>query len=502
MRKRTKLYVLLGVLVGVCAAAFGVSRYQEKQEDIKNSGETILEIPTDSVTALSWANETGTFSFTKGDGWTYDDDSAFPVSEEKINDLLSQFEGFEAAFVIDDVEDYSQYGLDDPVCTITITTDEQTYTVELGDFSTMDEQRYISIGDGKAYLVSHDPLDEYGAVLSDVIQGDEIPSFVTADQITFRGDEEYTVTRDEDGESMDSNDVYFTDGKPLDTDNVDSLLSSLKSLALTTYVTYNATDEDLASYYLDDPDQTIEVSYSGTIETVESDDTEDTDGTSSVSSSSETETAAESTVTTEETGTISISLSRNPEEYAAYEEAVSQDSDELPEVSCYARVGDSPIIYQITQSEYNALTAVSYNTLRHQELFTADLSSITSVDVTLDGQTYTFAYTAPEDADDEDAEGTWTYGDTEFDGSALESALTALNASSFTVQEPDDEEEISLTIHLDNENLKTLDLTLYRYDGSSCIASVDGEPTALVSRSQTVDLIEAVNAVTLGDQSE
>lgn len=120
MRKATKLYALLGVLLVVCIAAFAVSRYEEKKEQIKNSGEVILEIPTDSVTALSWTNESGTFSFTKDETWVYDDDNAFPVDEEKINDLLEQFTSFAAAFAIDDVEDYAQYGLDEPICTIHI----------------------------------------------------------------------------------------------------------------------------------------------------------------------------------------------------------------------------------------------------------------------------------------------------------------------------------------------------------------------------------------------
>ena len=189
MRKATKLYALLGVLLVVCIAAFAVSRYEEKKEQIKNSGEVILEIPTDSVTALSWTNESGTFSFTKDETWVYDDDNAFPVDEEKINDLLEQFTSFAAAFAIDDVEDYAQYGLDEPICTIHITAGEESYTVELGDFSKMDEQRYVSIGDGKVYLVSHDPLDEFDSVLRDMILDDTIPEFDTAKQIAFTGSE-------------------------------------------------------------------------------------------------------------------------------------------------------------------------------------------------------------------------------------------------------------------------------------------------------------------------
>ena len=53
MRKATKLYALLGVLLVVCIAAFAVSRYEEKKEQIKNSGEVILEIPTDSAEELA-----------------------------------------------------------------------------------------------------------------------------------------------------------------------------------------------------------------------------------------------------------------------------------------------------------------------------------------------------------------------------------------------------------------------------------------------------------------
>ena len=204
MRKKNKLYALLGVLLVLCVAVVFVSNHEEKKEEIKNSGEVILEIKKENVTALSWTNESGTFSFTKGEKWTYDSDAAFPVDEDKINDLLKQFESLGAAFVIDDVEDYSLYGLDDPICTIIIVTDEESYTIELGDYSKMDEQRYASIGDGKAYLLTHDPLEEYDVVLKDMILDDEIAEFETDDvkQVEFSGLENYTIIKDEDKKSI------------------------------------------------------------------------------------------------------------------------------------------------------------------------------------------------------------------------------------------------------------------------------------------------------------
>lgn len=470
MRKATKLYALLGVLLVVCIAAFAISRYEEKKEQIKNSGEVILEIPTESVTALSWTNESGTFSFTKDETWVYDEDNAFPVDEEKINDLLEQFTSLAAAFAIDDVEDFAQYGLDEPICTIHITAGEESYTVELGDFSKMDEQRYVSIGDGKVYLVSHDPLDEFGAVLRDLIRDDTIPEFDTAKQIAFTGSENYTISYDEETKSICADDVYFTDGKPLDTAVITEWLTSLHELDLTNYVSYNVTDEELETFGLDEPALAITLDYSSS----------DEDGNET------------------DSGTFVLHLSQNPEEQAAYEEAIANEEDELPDVTCYARVGESQIVYQITQSEYDTLTDVSYDALRHQKIFTADFDTVTSIDVTLEDENYTFICTPPEDADDTDTEGTWTYQGVEFDIFDFSYALRALAATNFTVETPTGQEEISLTLHLDNEDFSTFTLTLYRYDGESCIACVDGEPIAFVSRDKAVDLIEAVHAVTLG----
>lgn len=469
-KKRVTLCVLLAVFAAVSITAVLVSRHEEKVEQIKNSGEVILEIPTDSVTALSWTNESGKFSFTKDETWVYDDDNAFPVDEEKVNDLLEQFTSFAAAFAIDDVEDYAQYGLDEPICTIHITAGEESYTVELGDFSKMDEQRYVSIGDGKVYLVSHDPLDEFDSVLRDMILDDTIPEFDTVKQITFSGEESYTISYDEGGRSICADDVYFTDGTPLDTDTVNEWLTALRSLDLTNYVSYSAIGEELQTFGLDNPALTVALDYSSS----------DEDGNET------------------DSGTLVLHLSQKPEELAAYEEAIASEEDELPDVTCYARVGESQIVYQITQSEYDTLTDVSYDALRHQKIFTADFDTVTSIDVTLEGENYTFICTPPEDADDTDTEGTWTYQGVEFDIFDFSYALRALVATNFTVEKPTGQEEISLTLHLDNEDFSTFTLTLYRYDGESCIACVDGEPIAFVSRDKAVDLIEAVRAVTLG----
>lgn len=460
MRKTTRLIVLLGVLAVLCAAVFAVSRYQEKQEQIKKSGEVILSVPTDSVTAVSWSIDAGSLSFTKGeDGWHYDADEAFPVDEEKLCDMLSPLKSLSAAFVIEDVDDYGQYGLDEPVCTVTLTADETEYVIKLGDLSKLDEQRYLSLGDGKAYLATHDLTEEFDAVLSELLLDDAIPDFDTVTRIEFSGTERYDVVRDEEAASLCADDVYFTDGNPLDTDLVDSYLDTLGSTRLSYFVNYNASDEELNDYGLATPDQSIYVEYS----------TEEGD-----------------------VGAFTLHLASDVGELLTYKEAVVSGSDSLPSVTRYARFGNSRIVYEITQSLYNKLTAVSYDTLRHQEIFTGDLDSVTAIDVLLDGTQYAFTRT-----EGEDEETVWTYQDSEFDESDLFDALDGLTATEFTDKAADGQTEIVLTLHLENEDFPTVTLTLTRHDGTSCHAAVNGENVALVSRAQTVSLIEAVNAVIL-----
>lgn len=59
-----------------------------------------------------------------------------------MKELLSTFEEFGVSFKIEEAEDLTQYGLDQPSCTIDFTADGQDYEVTLGDFSIMDSERY------------------------------------------------------------------------------------------------------------------------------------------------------------------------------------------------------------------------------------------------------------------------------------------------------------------------------------------------------------------------
>jgi hypothetical protein len=436
MKRAKKLYVLLGVLVAVCIVTIVVSKIELKQEEIKNSDEIILELPTDSVESLSWTYNNTSFAFHKDGTWLYDEDEAFPVDETAIESLLEQFESFGVSFVIENVEDYGQYGLDDPECTIQLTADGTDYEINLGTYSTMDEERYVSIGDGKVYLVSHDPLDDFDVELRDLICNDTTPTFAGIAEVSFTGDENYSFSYVEDGgNSYRETDVYYVtqNGTQLPLD----------------------TSRELAGYGLDNPALTVTVAY------IDSEDNE---------------------------GTFVLNLGRAPTE----ETDAEADEDEQTEVPGYVRIGDSQIVYEISASDYAALTAAGYDSFRHLEVVPADFDSVSQIDVILDGKTYSILVET-----NEDEETIYALSGEEIDITDLKSALESLNADSFTSSKPTEKTEISLTLTLNLEGEPQISIALYRNDGSTCIAVVDGSPVSLVERSAVVDLIEAVNALVL-----
>lgn len=72
-----------------------------------------------------------------------------------------------------------------------------------------------------------------------------------------------------------------------------------------------------------------------------------------------------------------------------------------------------------------------------------------------------------------------------------------MTVHTFTDEAPDGRLEISYTAYLTNNSFPQVDIALYRYDGESCLATIDGVPVGLVSRQRVIDLIEAVHTIVL-----
>ena len=462
MSKAKKLYILLGILAAFSTLTFIISRLEVQKEQIKMTGKVILDISNDTVTALSWKTDNHSLAFQKKDGaWYYTEDENFPVNAEKIARLLGQFQKFGASFVIENVTDYKQYGLDKPTCTIHITAGEKSHEIQLGAFSKMDSQRYVSIGDGCVYLVKHDPLESFSQKLSDLIQHDQIPSFAEVKTIQFAGKENYHINFEKDSkQTYCADDLYFTDGKPLDTAAVKKYLNNISDLSLSDYASYHVSDSELKQFGLDQPELTVTVNFTKTDKKEAEDET------------------------------FVIQIGRNQEELAAAKQSGKENAEDS--VTAYVRVGSSQIVYRIAAKSYKTLMSASYNELRHKEVLTASFEDIDRISISLEGNDYTF--TSKGRGHDK----AWYYKEDEkLNINSFQSALSGLKAESFTSEEPTQKEEIGLTVYLNNAYHQEVSIRLYRYDGNNCLAVIDGTSSSLVPRSSVVNLIEAVNKIVL-----
>ena len=194
--------------------------------------------------------------------------------------------------------------------------------------------------------------------------------------------------------------------------------------------------------------------------------------------------------------TCVVSVARAPDDRATLESADSDDeedsTDESSSITAYLRVGESQIIYQIAGDDFTELMDAGYDTLRHQQIFWGDMEDVTQIDIDLEGETHTIDAVMQGDAQ------IFSYNGEEVDLTDFTDALEALSADRFTDAAADGEEEIRLTLHLNSEDFPTVTIRITRYDGSLCLAQVDGESVALVSRADAMDLVEAVQAIVLG----
>ncbi len=514
MDKIKKLTALLVVLAAVCIATILVSHHEIKKEQIKETDELILEVPSDSVTKLSWtlSDTDTTLSFTKqDDSWQSDDDATLPVDSDKIAKLLETFESFGASFIIEEPESLDQYGLDKPVCSISFTSDSKDYTVLLGGFSTMDQERYVSVGDGNVYLVSTDPYDTFNKELDYFTKTDEVPELEDAVALKFSGSltgNGYEISYDADNAaSYSDEDVYYNGDIALNSKSVRSYLKTLASLDLSDCVNHTLTDEELSQYGLDKPLLNVDISYDVTddngkktgdqaaislaigVDPADADKLklDETYGNEEVNAA-----ASASTDGSLADGNRSLepNASDNNSDSTGSDKEESEDASD--DITAYIRFNDSKLVYKLSKSDYEAVTAVTKGEFNKKDLLPISFDDVDSITVALDGEEYTFTGTRKLMGGRE-----WSYNGETLDISDIREAIEAATAADASDTTPTLKKEISLSFATQNKHHPDIHVSIYRYNGSDCIMQADDGTYQLIKRSKVVSLCEAIYAVVL-----
>jgi hypothetical protein len=487
MTRSKKLLILLISLVAVIAVFFIVSSLSSSYTASLTDETTELFSmgSTDDATAVSWDYEGNEISFSKNEGtWEYSEDPGFPVDEDAMENLLYNFTSVTSSKTINDPDDISQYGLDDPKITIDIEAGDNSMTFEFGNATNITGEYYCSIGDGNVYLVSSAIADDFSIDALSLVDKEDVPDMSSVNSLTVtNADKTYNFEHIENSgiSYSDEYEWFYNDNgeyTTLDNELFDTYLNSAASVSFISCVTYNATEEELAEYGLDEPAVSLNVNYTRTEET-ETDKKDDS-------------------------GNIIY-------ETKEYIEDFDLDIGNYDGDYCYARIPGSSMVYLINASVEDTYLYTSIDALVPDDVINMDWSELTGFDVTIDGNTYNIECetTQTEDENGISADTTiYKYNGDEITevelneitqdvGSELESLSSATTSGKADVSPDGKEEVISFVFYRDNENYPKVTLEFYRYDSSSYITVLNGETTVLAD-SSTIDSISESFLALLG----
>ena len=189
-RKSVSMIVGIVALVGLSGAYLALKGYnadQEEQEAKEAEGEEILSIDSSALTGLEFTINGEQVSFVcEDDTWKKSDDETFPVDESYILSPISELAPLNAVRKLENAEDISEYGMDEPQNTIRLTDangNETEIIIGATNSGTGDDYVMLNGDESVIYTVSSDLRSSFSDDLYDYAVSEEIP-YLQASEVT------------------------------------------------------------------------------------------------------------------------------------------------------------------------------------------------------------------------------------------------------------------------------------------------------------------------------
>lgn len=463
MKKKTVKLVSAVVVLGVlCAAYEGVNFYvtsqEEKETEENDTSVDLVSMEADDITAVSFTADQNEVEFDKkDDSWTEKSDANFPVNQDTVDSAVKGVASLTADQEISDVEDMSQYDLDNPQNTITLTTADGDTSLQIG-MESSNNQYYVKKEDDdkNVYLVSSSSIEPFMGTLYDFAESGTFPSVTSATITDVKVDKEngYELTQDADNLFWNVSDGKTTE--KADTTKAGTVTSAIGSLAYDKFVDYNCTDD--SKYGFDDPYAVITVKYTEE-EAVESDEDSEESTDADTEESTTDEAAAD---TSEDADASDEDSSEEEQETQTVEKTLTIYVGDETGDDRYVKVDDSKEVYTITK---DSLTDILDSTM--SDFYNLTVSYVSSNDLdslevqSADGDHTINIVTETVKAEDEDTTDD-TDSDTTDESSTETSDESSTDTDSSDESSSDDEEETTTTTYkLDGEDLDESTFTTF-----------------------------------------
>ena len=463
MKKKTVKLVSAVVVLGVlCAAYEGVNFYvtsqEEKETEENDTSVDLVSLEADDITAVSFTADQNEVEFDKkDDSWTEKSDANFPVNQDTVDSAVKGVASLTADQEISDVEDMSQYDLDNPQNTITLTTADGDTSLQIG-MESSNNQYYVKKEDDdkNVYLVSSSSIEPFMGTLYDFAESGTFPSVTSATITDVKVDKEnsYELTQDADNLFWNVSDGKTTE--KADTTKAGTVTSAIGSLAYDKFVDYNCTDD--SKYGFDDPYAVITVKYTEE-EAVESDEDSEESTDADTEESTTDEAAAD---TSEDADASDEDSSEDEQETQTVEKTLTIYVGDETGDDRYVKVDDSKEVYTITKDSLTDILDSTMSDFYNLSVSYVSVNDLDSLEVqSADGDHTINVVTETVNAEDEDTTDD-TDSDTTDESSTETSDESSTDTDSSDESSSDDEEETTTTTYkLDGKDLDESTFTTF-----------------------------------------
>ena len=463
MKKKTVKLVSAVVILGVlCAAYEGVNFYvtsqEEKETEENDTSVDLVSLEADDITAVLFTADQNEVEFDKkDDSWTEKSDADFPVNQDTVDSAVKGVASLTADQEISDVEDLSEYDLDSPQNTITLTTADGDTSLQIGMESSNNLYYVKKEDDDKnVYLVSSSSIEPFMGTLYDFAESGTFPSVTSATITDVKVDKEngYELTQDTDNLFWNVSDGKTTE--KADTTKAGTVTSAIGSLAYDKFVDYNCTDD--SKYGFDDPYAVITVKYTEE-EAVESDEDSEESTDADTEESTTDEAAAD---TSEDADASDEDSSEEEQETQTVEKTLTIYVGDETGDDRYVKVDDSKEVYTITKDSLTDILDSTMSDFYNLSVSYVSVNDLDSLEVqSADGDHTINVVTETVKAEDEDTTDD-TDSDTTDESSTETSDESSTDTDSSDESSSDDEEETTTTTYkLDGEDLDESTFTTF-----------------------------------------
>lgn len=543
-KKSMNLITAVAVLVVLSGAYVGVKTYVAKQEEKENAEEEeektqVFSISSEDVQSIKFVIDKKEVTFEKNnDEWVKSDERDFPVDQDKLIEAIGSLNNVEADRVLDNVTDTTEYGLDDPTNTITITDKDGKETVlHVGMENASTSQYYVENGEdeSKIYVVADSVFQPFMKTLYDYAKAGTFPvidsstvSNVTVDE----NDDSYTLTKDDNTGLWN---IQDQDGaEKADSAKVSSLTSSIASIAYGSFVNYNC--KDLSEYGLDKPYGTITINYQEEVEeksdssedgdaseensTDEQDTTEDkkdisaTDSTEDKDDASTVDSTEEDTSATDSTEEdTSVTDSSDTQTRMVNREMTILVGDQSDDDGRYVMVNNSKEIYTISNDTLSVFLGKTKEDFWDMTVSYLSVNNLESLQAEYQGETHVIDVsreTSEDNSGDDSSTTSTTTLSYQLDGTELDDStpfttfynkLINMTGQKRLTEKYENNNKSDFDVELEDVDGEKTKIDYYQYD-TNFYAAVVGQKVYLVNKMTVKELIDSYKTLVGQTDSE